>query len=152
MPHMYEQAHRLAQEAHVVDPLVLVITLRVQLEHSLLITDYEMALSKARKLVQHVGAHPNLQNRKPRFGVRYLAYNGLAEALLAHHEWDEAIAQSDRAIDAKFKDGTGVFPIFAVINKAHALRRKGLPDAAWDVLEKYGVIESSFFEPVETFK
>jgi len=130
-------AQKLIEEAPVCDYLVLAMSHMNLLEIGLQTGDFTMALSHSRDLIGIAEGHPELQARVHTFGIKYLGYTGLAEALMEYSEWDEAIKTCDLAIEAKKHDNTKNFPAFATIDKAHCLWRKGEVDQAWEVLDTY---------------
>ena len=145
-------AQRLAEEAPVVDNMVLAMTHNNHFEHAFITSDYDNALLHSQAFVKLAEKHPDIQARNQSFGFKYLAYNDLAEALMCCKRWDEAITYCDRAIHARSVDGIGLSPAGAMYNKAHCLWRKGLPDAAWKVLEEYASMRQNYFSGGEAFK
>jgi tetratricopeptide (TPR) repeat protein len=145
-------AERLSMEAPKVDQLVVVMSQFNLIGHGLITADYKMALRHGRRVVDVIERYPNLEAPHRSFGVNFIAYKFLAEALMNHRLWAEAIDSFDRAILVRASDNTGITPSLAYIGKSHCLWRLGRVDEAWNLLESYVKSRDSYPRPEEPFK
>ena len=145
-------ALHLAEEAAIVDPLTLWACHINMSEHGLMTADPPLALLHANKTVEVLEQHPDLGRRSQDFGIIYLTYVQLAEAFMAHHQWDKAIDTCDYAISESSHDGTPGCPGWVVTDKAHCLWRKGCQDEAWETLDSFWSTREKYYGPTSVLK